>query len=130
MFCFFCLVRVEYWFSCRFLITFFKKGAFKGLFKKWLIDRKLWRGGGAGDPLSVPCHPCSGGLGITNQFAIFKPWSYCFKETVGFDIKASFASRLLSRLIRWYNKILRKGYSISRDFSWIHSRKTNRFSLI
>ena len=38
-----------------------------------------------------------------NQFAIFKPLSYCFKETIAFDVKASFASRPLSRLIRWYN---------------------------
>ena len=28
------------------------------------------------------------------QFVIFKPLSYCFKETIGFDVKASFASRL------------------------------------
>ena len=31
---------------------------------------------------------------------IFKP----FKETIGFDVKASFASPPVSRLIRWYNK--------------------------
>ena len=38
------------------------------------------------------------------QFVIFKPVSYCFEETVGFDVKASFASRPESRLIRWYNE--------------------------
>ena len=38
------------------------------------------------------------------QFVIFKPLSYCFKETVGFDAKASFGNRPLSRLIRWCNK--------------------------
>ena len=27
------------------------------------------------------------------QFVTFKPLSYCFKETVGFDVNASFASR-------------------------------------
>ena len=27
------------------------------------------------------------------QFVIFKPQSHCFKETIGFDVKASFASR-------------------------------------
>ena len=27
------------------------------------------------------------------QFVIFKPLNYCFKETIGFDVKASFASR-------------------------------------
>ena len=35
---------------------------------------------------------------------IFKPLGYCFEETIGFHVKASFASRLVSRLIRWYNK--------------------------
>ena len=38
------------------------------------------------------------------QFVIFKPLSYCFEETIGFDVKASFASRSGSRLIRCYNK--------------------------
>ena len=37
---------------------------------------------------------------ITIQFVIFKPLSYCFKETIGFDVKASFTSRPMSRLIR------------------------------
>ena len=36
----------------------------------------------------------------TMQFVIFKPLSYCFAETIGFNVKASFASRPLSRLIR------------------------------
>ena len=39
-----------------------------------------------------------------HQFVIFKPLSYCFQETIGFDVKASFASRPVSRLISWYNK--------------------------
>ena len=30
--------------------------------------------------------------------------SYCFEEAIGFDGKASFASRPVSRLISWYNK--------------------------
>ena len=34
------------------------------------------------------------------QFVIFNPLSYCFEETIGFDVKASFASRPESRLIR------------------------------
>ena len=38
------------------------------------------------------------------QLVIFKPLSYCFEEAIGFDVKASFVSRPLSRLIRWYNK--------------------------
>ena len=38
------------------------------------------------------------------KFVIFKPLSYCFEETIGFEVKASFASRPLSRLIRLYSK--------------------------
>ena len=34
------------------------------------------------------------------QFVIFKPLSYCFEETIGFDVRTSFAGRPLSRLIR------------------------------
>ena len=41
---------------------------------------------------------------ILLQFIIFKLLSYCFKETIRFDVQASFLSRPLSRLIRWYNK--------------------------
>ena len=33
------------------------------------------------------------------QFLIFKPLSYCFEETIRFDVKASFSSRPVSRLI-------------------------------
>ena len=45
-----------------------------------------------------------GGKYPTTHFVIFKPLSYCFEKTIGFDVKASFASRPVSRLIRWYNK--------------------------
>ena len=39
-------------------------------------------------------------LNIFNtQFVIFRLLSYCFQETIGFDVKVSFASRPLSRLI-------------------------------
>ena len=38
-----------------------------------------------------------------NQFAIFKQLSCCFEETIGFDVKASFASRPVLHLISWYN---------------------------
>ena len=42
-----------------------------------------------------------GGMSLVqDQFVIFKPLSYCFEETMRFDVKASFASRPLSRLIR------------------------------
>ena len=37
------------------------------------------------------------------QSAIFKPLSYCFEETMGFDSKASSASHPVSHLISWYN---------------------------
>ena len=37
---------------------------------------------------------------IRNQFVIFKPLNYCFEETTGFDVKASFVSRPMPRLIR------------------------------
>ena len=58
----------------------------------------------------------------TYQFVIFRLLSYCFEETIELDVKASFASRPFSRLIRWYNKrILRKG--TERDFSWIENYK-------
>ena len=35
----------------------------------------------------------------TIQFVIFKPLSFCFKETIEFEVKASFASRSVLRLI-------------------------------
>ena len=41
---------------------------------------------------------------LSIQFVILKALSHCFEETIGFDIKTSFASRPLSRLIRRYNK--------------------------
>ena len=37
---------------------------------------------------------------LLSQFAIFKPLSYCFEETIRFDLKASFANRTVSHLIR------------------------------
>ena len=59
-------------------------------------------------------------------FCKWKPLSHCFEETVGFDVKASLASCLVSRLIRWHNKrIMRKGYSLPRGFSWIENVKVN-----
>ena len=64
-----------------------------------------------------------------NQFVIFKPLSYYFKETIGFDVKATFKSPPVSILIRRYNKpihnkrVLIKGYSGPPDFSWIENYK-------
>ena len=41
---------------------------------------------------------------MNNSVCNFKPLSHCFEETIEFDIKASFASCPLSRLIRLHNK--------------------------
>ena len=41
---------------------------------------------------------------MSSQFVIFKQLSCSFEETIWFNVKASFASRPVSRLIRWYNK--------------------------
>ena len=63
-------------------------------------------------------------VSLQELFVIFKPLSYCFEETIGFDVKASSASYLVSRLIKWYNKrILRKVYSVPREFSCIEIEK-------
>ena len=68
-----------------------------------------------------------GGKGTSQfpaEFVNFNLLSYCLGEIIGFDVKISFASRPVSHLIRWYNKrILRKGYSVRRDFSWIENYK-------
>ena len=37
---------------------------------------------------------------LVYQFEIFKPLSYCFQETTGFEVKALFARGLVSRLIK------------------------------
>ena len=37
---------------------------------------------------------------FADQFIIFKPLSYCFEETIGFDVKSSFARRPVPRLIK------------------------------
>ena len=34
------------------------------------------------------------------QFVIFKPLSYCFEVTIGFDLKTSFARRPVLRLTK------------------------------
>ena len=47
--------------------------------------------------------PCFPFLSLPFQFVIFKPLIYCFKETIGFDVKASLATRPVSHLIS-YNK--------------------------
>ena len=48
-----------------------------------------------------------------SQFVIFKPSSYYFEETIGFDANTSFACE---KKPSWYNKrILIKGYSVPRE---------------
>ena len=37
---------------------------------------------------------------LSIQFVIFKPLSYCFEETIEFDVKALLAMRPVSRLIK------------------------------
>ena len=37
---------------------------------------------------------------LKNQFVLFKLLSYCFEEKIGFDVKALFTNRPVSRLIR------------------------------
>ena len=56
---------------------------------------------------------------MLNQFVIFKPLlSYCFEETIGFDVKASFTSRPVSHLISWYsNQVIQQNNFDKRLFS-------------
>ena len=67
---------------------------------------------------------CDHGI-VSMQFVIFKPLNYCFEETIGFDVKASFTSRPISRLISWYNNQVIQGHSVPRDFSWIENHKVH-----
>ena len=61
-------------------------------------------------------------LQLTNQLVVLEPLSYCFKQTIGIDVKASFISCPVSLLITWYNTrwykkiVLRKGYLVPRTF--------------
>ena len=53
-----------------------------------------------------------------NQFAIFKQLSCCFEETIGFDVKASFASRPVLHLISWYNnQVIQQNNFVKKLFS-------------
>ena len=50
--------------------------------------------------ISAQIVPCTHKKSVTPvQFVTFKPLRYCLKETVGLDVKASFASRPVSFLI-------------------------------
>ena len=54
------------------------------------------------------------------------------EEIIWSDVRASFARRpsIASNQARWYNKgILRKGYSVPREFSWIQNYKLMSFDL-
>ena len=66
--------------------------------------------------------------GSSIQFVVFKQLSYCFKETIGFDKKTSFARPPMSLLIK--SGDITKGisvidYSISLEFLWIENGKLN-----
>ena len=71
--------------------------------------------------------------GSSIQFVVFKQLSYCFKETIGFDKKTSFARPPMSLLIK--SGDITKGisvidYSISLEFLWIENGKlsTRKFN--
>ena len=55
------------------------------------------------------------------RFLMFKPLSYYFKETIGFDVKASLTKGPLSGLIKPGDII--KSYSVPWDFSWTENYK-------
>ena len=55
------------------------------------------------------------------QFVVFKPLSYYYEETIGFDVKASFG--MPPGVASNQTRILRKGYSVQRDFSWTENYK-------
>ena len=55
---------------------------------------------------------------VAVQFVIFKLLTFCFFETIGFDVEVSFVSRPLSRLIRLF---ICKGLDVDDDdelFLW------------
>ena len=66
--------------------------------------------------------------GSSIQFVVFKQLSYCFKETIEFDKKTSFARSSVSFLIKSGDIIKRISvidYSISLEFLWIENGKLN-----
>ena len=115
----------------------YKLSDFSEYFTFEMITKKIfkfsyfrWKKDGATFILLISLYSLIYLLLILYQFVIFKPLSYRFEETIGFDVKVSFAFRPVLRLIRWYNKpgditrwILRKGYSVQRHFSWIENYK-------
>ena len=71
--------------------------------------------------------------GSSIQFVVFKQLSYCFKETIEFDKKTSFARSSVSFLIKSGDIIKRISvidYSISLEFLWIENGKlsTRKFN--
>ena len=57
------------------------------------------------------------------QFVIFKPLSYCFEETIGFDVMASFARPPVSRLIKPGN-ITENNNNFPRKRKYLNERDT------
>ena len=67
-------------------------------------------------------------VGQTSSYnSLFKPLSYCFEEIIGHDVKVSFASRPVSRLIQSddIKKIFKKRLFISKgiNFPMKHARR-------
>ena len=57
---------------------------------------------------------------VSGQFVILKPLSYSFEEMIGFDVKASFPSHPVSRLIK-AGDVTKE--LVPQDFSWIENYK-------
>ena len=63
------------------------------------------------------------------QSVVFKPLSYCFEETIGLDVKASFERPPKSRLIKQGDiRISIKGYLIPLEFSLITNCKNYKLT--
>ena len=66
---------------------------------------------------------------FTLQFVVFKPLSYCFEETIGFDVKASFSRLPVSCQIKPgdITKELKKKESLAQVFSCEFCEISNTF---
>ena len=67
------------------------------------------------------------------QFVIFNTLDYCFVEIIGFDAKALFASRPVSRLVSWSNEpgdITKEFWERAIHFKliWYVASNVDRFS--
>ena len=55
---------------------------------------------------------------LVYQFVIFKPLSYCFEETIGFNVKALFVRGLSKQVIKQNNFKKRPFSSMRRFMDW------------